>query len=247
MDRRSFNKMCSGLLAGAANMSLAARNSYAANQPAFPRTALLDPDGNPLQPSALATGTAYIFNYPFVTTPCFIIRLRSEQGTAGESGPTTLLDKAGTEYQWQGGVGDDNSIVAFSAICTHKMSHPAKPVSHLNFRNEEKIFFDRDGKKQQQSQLIYCCSEHSVYDPSAGAKVLSGPATQPLAAIELELNDKDELIAVNSYGGNMYDDFLQKFGFRQAMEQNVSDPATPSGDHARITAAEDYSTLQILC
>jgi len=34
--------------------------------------------------------------------------------------------------------------------------------------------------------VIHCCSEHSQYDPAEGARVVAGPAPQPLAAILLD-------------------------------------------------------------
>ena len=49
--------------------------------------------------------------------------------------------------------------------------------------------------------MIHCCSEHSEYDPATGARVLGGPAPQPLSAILLE-HDKsnDYLYAVGTLG-----------------------------------------------
>lgn len=255
MDRRRFNKLCSSLLTGASALSLTGQSqsntqlNEDTDQTRYPETLIIDRYGKPVKATELDVGSSHIFSYPFVTTPCFLLRLSAapSDDNAKSNNTQTLADKNGKEYEWHGGVGEDKSIVAFSAICTHKMSHPAKPVSHLNFRPEEKTFFNSEGEKTTHSQLIYCCSEHSVYDPSNGARVLSGPASQPLAAIELKVNANDEILAVGSYGGNMYDVFLEKFGFRQAMEQGVSDPATLSGAHATAIPAADYSSLQILC
>jgi Rieske Fe-S protein len=44
--------------------------------------------------------------------------------------------------------------------------------------------------------MIHCCAEHSEYDPAAGAKVMAGPAKQPLATILLDYDaTTDELSA----------------------------------------------------
>lgn len=242
MDRRAFNKVCTSLLAGAASLS---RTGVASDIQPFPSALLVDQNDKPLTIDTLSVGSSHVFSYPYVTTPCFLIRLNPES-VARQSGSTELTDRAGNAYQWQGGAGADHSLVAFSAICTHKMSHPAKPISHLNFRAEEKEFRTKSGK-QTQSQIIMCCSEHSIYDPGAGARVLSGPATQPLAAIALSVTDAGQISATGSYGGNMYDEFLAKFGFRLAMESGVADPKTLIGNTSKAIPAEHYSRQQIKC
>jgi len=246
MDRRSFTHLCSGLLAGAAALShqtASATGKAASTTPTrWPVSRLINANGEPLDYNALEVGSSHIFSYPYRTTPCFLIRLKP-----AAYGQAELQDKSGQTYQWQGGAGPDHSLVAFSAICTHKMTHPAKPISHLNFRPEEKEYVDQDGVKRAQQQLISCCSEYSLYDPAQGAKVLSGPATQPLAAISLAVDSDGQINATGTYGGNMYDEFLTKFGFRLAMENKVSDPRTLVEPTTVATRAENYSQQQIRC
>jgi len=242
MDRRAFNRVCTSLIAGAASLSL---DSHGKNTLPFPPSNLVDDKKQPLTVSSLAVGSSHVFHYPYVTTPCFLIRLAASESSHTKE--TELTDKAGNQYLWQGGVGPDRSIVAFSAICTHKMSHPAKPISHLNFRPEEKAFHGNDGEKKSQSQIIMCCSENSIYDPSQGARVLSGPATQPLAAIALEIGEQGEIIATGSIGGDMYTPFLEKFGFRLAMEAGVTDARTLVAPTTQAILAETYSRQQIKC
>lgn len=268
MDRRGFNRLCSTLVAGASALSLelagsskvsaseSDRLSNRKSQQNYPRSKLIGVNGKAITASGIPAGSSHIFSYPYKTTPCFLLRLspasldrqiRVDGVDLSTDDAVVLSDSQGRSYTWKGGVGADQSIVAFSAICTHKMSHPAKPVSHLNFRPEEKTVRQHDGATVAARELIYCCSEHSAYDPAAGAKVLSGPATQPLAAIELQVNERDEIEAVGTYGSNLFEQFLEKFGFRQAMEQGISDPYEPAGDDTVVTLAEDYSKLQILC
>ena len=74
-------------------------------------------------------------------------------------------------------------------------------------------------------KVITCCSDRSVYDPAAGATVVSGPAPQPLATILLEHDAKaDEIWAVGTFGGEMFAEFFKKFEFRLQLEM---------GDRAR--------------
>jgi len=229
MQRRDFNKLCGGLLTGAASLS---RTAMAQPAQPFPQSALIYEDNAPVTVDSIAPGSSYVFSYPFVTTPCFIVRLNSA---------------ASKNDNWAGGVGDDQSVVAFSAICSHKMSHPAKPISHINYRAEKLTYHDRDGVKQERDQLISCCSERSVYDPTDGAAVLSGPAPVPLASILLEVGDNGQLFAIGSTGTDQYDRFLEKFGFRLAMEYGVTDIRARAGDKTVARLAQDFSSQQIRC
>lgn len=228
MQRREFNKLCGGLLTGAAGLS---KTTNALAQP-YPASALIFDDNSPVTVNSMAPGSSYVFSYPYVTTPCFIVRLNAA---------------AKKTANWAGGVGDDSSVVAFSAICSHKMSHPAKPISHINYRAEKISFHNREGVKQERDQLISCCSERSVYDPANGANVLAGPAPVPLASILLEVNNSGQLFAVGSTGADQYDRFLEKFGFRLAMEYGVTDIRARAGNTSVATQAQDFSSQQIRC
>ncbi|NKB76788.1 MAG: hypothetical protein GKR96_06975 [Gammaproteobacteria bacterium] len=132
-------------------------------------------NGEPITSKDIQKNRSYIFNYPFVTTPCFLINLgRPLERVVG------LSTKDDQSYTWTGGVGPNQSIVAFSAICSHKMSYPTRTLSFINYRSDEVHYRDEESAFQKGSQLIYCCSERSAYDPAQGAAVLGGPATQPL-------------------------------------------------------------------
>jgi len=228
MQRRDFNRLCSGLLAGAAGFS----RVLSANTQPYPRSSLVYDDNSPVTVDSLPPGTSCVFSYPYVTTPCFVMRL----STAAKQ-----------NEHWHGGVGEDNSVVAFSAICSHKMSHPAKPISHINFRSDKLVFRDRNGEEQEREQLISCCSERSVYDPTNGGAVLGGPAPVPLAAIALELSDDGQIVAIGSSGPDQYERFLEKFGFRLAMEYGVTDVRARVGDETVAILAETFSSQQIRC
>ena len=182
----------------------------------------------------LIVGEPYLFFYPFITTPCLLINLGK---------PVVTND------DWKGGVGPDKSIVAYSAICSHKMSHPAKEISFINYRHDPISFYSREDKTTvEKSGMISCCSERSVYDPSKGARVLSGPAPHPLAAIELEYNESTaELHATGSYGADMYERFFKQFGFRASIEHKVSDPKTLAKQSASVVKLTDYSKQTIKC
>ena len=86
---------------------------------------------------------------------------------------------------------------------------------------------------------IHCCSEHSEYDPASGARVLNGPAPQPLSAILLEYEPgTDGLYAVGTLGGELFNAFFAKYELKLELDygsgrakQRVADAI--GGDRAR--------------
>ncbi|BAU48875.1 (2Fe-2S)-binding protein [Sulfurifustis variabilis] len=238
--RRRFVKLCASLvaLAGASPALLAGTEAVARR---YHRVRLVDPEGRPVAPDHLEVGENYLFHYPYVSTPCFLLDLgRPTRHRAN------LTTEGGERYEWTGGVGPQRSIVAFSAICAHKMSHPAREVSFINYRHEPVRYTDGE-QSARRAQVIYCCSEKSVYDPLDGARVLSGPAKQPLAAILLEQGRDGGLEAVGTYGGEMFDRFFREFGFRLALELQTSDIRAEVRETATVLPLADYCRTQVLC
>lgn len=238
--RRRFVKLCASLIAaaGVSPALLAGADNIARR---YHRARLVDTEGRPVTPSKLEVGENYLFHYPYVSTPCFLLDLGKPTRAKA-----TLVTESGERYEWSGGIGPNRSVVAFSAICAHKMSHPARQVSFINYRHEPVRY--TDGKQSvQRSQVIYCCSEKSVYDPLDGARVLSGPAKQPLAAILLEQAPDGGLVAVGTYGGEMFDRFFREFGFRLALELETSDIRAEVRDTATVMPLAEYCRTQVLC
>jgi len=173
----------------------------------YARARLIDPSGRPLAAHALPANRNFIFHYPFAGTPCFLLNL-------GKPTKVSAQLKTANErtYEWRGGVGADHSIVAYSAICAHRLTYPTREISFISYRNETS-----PGSKF--AHVIHCCSEHSQYDPAEGAKVLAGPAPQPLAAILLEHDrENDGLYAVGTLGGELFNEFFSKYEFRLALD-----------------------------
>ncbi len=144
----------------------------------YAATLLVDENENPLTSESFGLSGYFIFHYPYISTPCFLIKL--DHPTVKSKRLKTANNDA---YQWLGGVGPQQNIVAFAAICTHKLSYMSRSASFINFRPEEITYINNQELAVKQQQLIYCCSERSVYEPAKGAKVLGGPASQPLTTI----------------------------------------------------------------
>jgi arsenite oxidase small subunit len=242
MRRRGFVKLCASAAAAVgANPNLMAQSDVRIKR--YERVRLVDSKGTPITSDTLKVGESYVFNYPYATTPCFLLNLGKP--TVRDASLTT---DAGTRYLWEGGCGPDRSVVAFCAICAHKMSHPARSVSFINYRHETVDFKDAGEHSAQRSQVIYCCSEKSVYDPADGARVLGGPAPQPLTAIALEHDESDENIyAIGTSGGEMYEKFFDTFGFRLALEYETSDIRKPARHDAEVVSITEYSRSLMMC
>ena len=233
MKRRDFVQLCAASAAGAALPDASQAATLTARK--YARTKLTDEKGQPLRIASLAAGTTYVFDYPFAATPAFLLRL----GSPVASG-ILLKTEAGEPYQWQGGIGADKSVVAYSAICAHKMTYPTKQVSFIGYR-------DGPSPVAGRGKVITCCSDRSVYDPAAGARVVSGPAPQPLATILLEHDPKaDELFAVGTFGGEMFAEFFRKYEFRLQLEMGQRARASVEGTTA-VRPLENYSTQWAKC
>jgi Rieske Fe-S protein len=233
MKRRDFVQVCAASAAGVALPEANAANKLSARM--YKRAKLVGERGDPIRADALKPGVTYVFDYPYSSTPCFLIRLDK---------PTTpgipLKTETGFDYVWEGGVGAGRNIVAYSAICAHKMTYPTKQVSFIGYRNEP-------SPVAGPGKVITCCSDRSVYDPAFGARVVSGPAPQPLATILLEHDAKsDEIWAVGTFGGEKFAEFFSKFDFRLQLEMGNRAREAVEGT-TTVKPLENYSTQWAKC
>jgi len=231
MERRDFIRFCAASAASAGVPALAAD----ARPQLYGRVRLVDENGAPLHAKAIPAQRNLIFHYPYASTPCFLLNLGRPARAAA------LLKTADHKpYEWRGGVGAQRSIVAYSAICAHKLSYPTRDISFISFRAEKT-------RGNRHANVIHCCSEHSQYDPAEGGRVLAGPAPQPLAAILLEHDAaSDELTAVGTLGGEMFNAFFAKFEFRLALD-NGGAARRPVSGSAVVTELENYCRQQVKC
>ena len=233
MQRREFLAGCGAVgLAGIAALG----EALAAVAPRlYERTLLVDAHGEPFKAGLLQPNTNYVFLYPFAATPCFLLNLGRE--AAASPG---LRRADGEVYRWDGGTGPSHSIVAFSAICAHKLAYPTREVSFIRFQRERSPTSD--------GNVIHCCADHSVYDPAAGARVVSGPAPQPLAAILLDYDAKrDELAALGTVGAEQFDSFFRKYDFKLTLEYGPGKAKLPIGATTVVREMAQYCRQTIQC
>jgi Rieske Fe-S protein len=230
MERRDFVQFCIAAGVSAATPALGAD----AQPRRYARSRLVDAQGAPLHAADVPANRNLIFHYPYAATPCFLLNL----GRATE--PAQLRTADAHPYVWQGGVGPGQSIVAYSAICAHKLTYPTREISFIAYRTDKT-------PANRHTNVIHCCSEHSQYDPAAGAKVVAGPARQPLAAIILEHDARtDELYATGTLGGELFNEFFDKYAFRLQLELGADVRAAVDG-RCVVQPLENFCRQQVKC
>jgi arsenite oxidase small subunit len=236
MNRRGFAKVCAAgaALAATCPRALAARDA----EPRFYSRALLVTElGEPLRASELAPERNYIFHYPYGGTPCFLLNL----GRPTASG-MMLRTADGQDYLWQGGVGPNRAIVAYSAICAHQLAYPTKQISFISYRDAA------SASPTASAKMIHCCAEHSEYDPARGAKVMGGPAEQPLAAILLEHDPQtDRLTAVGTLGGELFNRFFQKYEFKLSLDYGSGKARSAVSGNTVVSELTQFCRQQVRC
>jgi Rieske Fe-S protein len=143
---------------------------------AFPELTLYF-NGRPLMYSDIPpqeTGNNIVlFDYPLSSEPNFLINMSDDNKNPAQVDPVSVFIPAtGGTYNSPGGVGPYNSVVAFSAICQHLGCVP--PIIHYYPAGSPAF-----------PNYIHCDCHGSTYDPSKGAKVITGPTTHPLPATVL--------------------------------------------------------------
>lgn len=220
-----------------------ARNGQFDGGRRYARARLIDDHHRPIAARDLVPGRSYLFHYPYVTTPCFLINL-GQPVSAGRP----LRTESGRSYRWAGGVGPQASIVAFAAICAHKLTHPARSVSFINYRPDPVSYANQAQQRVTGRDVIYCCSERSVYDVRDGARVLGGPATQPLTAIGLEYDaESDRLFATGTFGGELYAQYFARFRNRLQLEYRITEIDRAVGERTVVQPLEQFTRSRVLC
>ena len=235
MERRRFLGSCVAAVTGAAGVAALDAAAAQAAPRLYGRSLLVDPKGDPVRAARLAVDTNYLFHYPYAATPCFLLNLGRSVAA-----PATLRRTDGATYAWQGGVGAARAIVGFSAICAHKLAYPTREVSFIRYQPQPSASSD--------AKVIHCCADHSVYDPAQGARVRSGPAPQPLAAILLEHDAATDAIhAIGTAGAEQFDAFFDKYEFKLAMEYGQGKARLPVGARTTVHELVNYCRQTIQC
>jgi len=160
--------------------------------PTYPKTYLFDVDGSPLTLAkvggvkgnyvgeySVETTDLYLFNYPLRNEPNFLLNLYPANGQP----PSGSNYGAAGVY---GGIGDNGSIVAFSAVCQH-LGCPAPAIAYYPPPPNNPCTRTFSTKAYPSlSFYIHCSCHGSTYDVTNGAANLTGPAVLPLPQVVLD-------------------------------------------------------------
>ncbi|MFZ9529530.1 MAG: (2Fe-2S)-binding protein, partial [Burkholderiales bacterium] len=117
-----------------------------------------------------------------------------------------------------------------------------RQISFISYRDQS------TASRISKPNMIHCCSEHSEFDPAAGARVLGGPAPQPLCAILLEHEAaNDTLHATGTLGGEMFDSFFSKYEIRLAMEHGSSRAQQRVSGKTAVSPLKQFCKQQVRC
>jgi arsenite oxidase small subunit len=236
MERRKFIKLCTGT---AAVLAADPRRLLAQEAPmkSYQRVKLVDGAGQPISLKALEKDESFIFAYPYKGTPCVLLNLgKSLQGGI------ELKTAQDQPYTWPGGVGPDQSVVAYVSICTHQLTYPTKSQSFMNFQKGKGAISGKAG-------MITCCLHNSVFDPAAGAKVVMGEALQPLPTIVLEYDPKEDTVyATGVVGqGELFEDFFAAFKKELREEYGRGGADEEVSGSTVVVPLSEYTAVQIPC
>lgn len=166
VSRRIFLKSSGGLAAavGAAGTPAMPSAAQAQAQPAAAAgvTTLDYPKQAIGKVASMPVNQAVSFTYPDQSSPCYAIRMGSPV---------------------PGGVGPDQDIVAFSALCTHM----GCPVAY-------------DGG----TKTFKCGCHFSIFDPENGGQMVCGQATEDLPRVLLDYDAKNDAITAVGIDGLVY-------------------------------------------
>ncbi len=238
MDRRGFLKACTAVAAASFASPSLFVNTLKAQEgkfKAYKKAILLKKDGLPLKPEEIDPKKQYIFFYPHRATPCILANLGKEVK------PALVKLSDGTTYQWQGGVGPQKSIVAYSAICPHQLSYPTPDYSFINYYPES-----IPSKIVKRGRVIQCCAHLSVFDIEKGGAVIDGPAPFPLTAIVLTYED-GKLYAVGTLGKEMFEDFFDVYKPDLRKIYRSTRKAKKLVDKCEVIEVEEYAKEVIRC
>ncbi len=170
----------------------------------FPTLILVDASGKPITPSSIPvnTPTTWLFDYPLQDEPNFLLNLGDSSGNPVSVSPyDVLIPATGETYSFKGGVGPNNSIVAYSAICQHLGCIPPEIHYYPPGQAVPGTPFSGSGNPG----FIHCSCHGSTYDPLKGAEVITGPTSRPLPNTALSYDPSTgKISAVKVVGPTIY-------------------------------------------
>jgi hypothetical protein len=122
------------------------------------------------------------------------------------------------------------------------MSYPTPQITFISYREQS------TPSATPRQKTIHCCSEHSEYDPASGARVVSGPAPQPLLAIILEYDSTtDGLYAAGTLGADIYEVFFARYELKLELDYGSGRARRYVTSSSIVTELSSFSKQQVRC
>ncbi len=149
------------------------------NDPSTPNSAPV-----PLKVSAFPEMSAqvWVYYYPLSDEPNFLVKFPNPVPSS-----SVLIEATGQTFTSPPGVGPNQSLVSFSAICQHlgcipPIIHYYPPNSLSQLPPNVQTSLNSENKKYG---VIHCNCHGSTYDPFKGASVITHPTYKPLPNVVL--------------------------------------------------------------
>ena len=176
-------------------------------------------------------------------TTCSSIRSRRRRASCSSSAdrPSPRRSAAArataTRYAWPAASGRRAAIVAFSAICAHKLAYPTRDVSFIRYQRSAL------GDVGRRTSSIAAPTTASTTRRRARASSRARRRSRsPRSLLEYDAA-RDELAAVGTVGAEQFDAFFEKYAFKLALEYGGwSARSAPVAGHDRRRA----SSTQVL-
>ncbi|MCL4350727.1 MAG: Rieske 2Fe-2S domain-containing protein [Candidatus Thermoplasmatota archaeon] len=215
-SRRGFLKALIGLSAVAAVGGIGKSAVQSIVTPSvglsgFPETMLywIDPASPnsapvPLKVSqfAVMSPQVWVYYYPLSDEPNFLIKFPDPVPAVPVD-----IDATGQIFNSPPGVGPNNSLVSFSAICQHlgcipPIIHYYPPNSISQLPSNVQSSLSAENKKYG---VIHCNCHGSTYDPFKGASIITHPTQRPLPNVVLSYNSiTDSVFAKKLVGPTVF-------------------------------------------
>ena len=112
-------------------------------------------------------------------------------------------------------------------------------MSFIRYKAEKTLTAD--------ARVIDCCADHSVYDPAGGARVVSGPVPQPLAAICWSTTRRPTSCGRSARSAPSSSTIFKQEPIKLAMEYGGGKAKAPAGDRAIVRELTEFCRNTIQC
>ncbi len=129
----------------------------------------------------------WIYYYPLSDEPNFIIKFKEPVSPS-----QVTIDATGQVFSSPGGVGKNNDIVSFSAICQHlgcipPVIHYYPPTDYSALpANVQAAIKSQNTNGDLNHGVIHCNCHGSTYNPFKGAGIVTHPTYRPLPNVVLK-------------------------------------------------------------